>query len=103
MLCAILSCQIVKDQVALLIIEVDVDVGKVGAVEVDESFKQQSVHQWVNLGDSQCKAHQRSSRGSARRADQHLALCPPHKVRHHEEVGFILLLGDDVELTLQPL
>ncbi len=87
-----------------LVVEVDVDIGHLGALGVEEPLEQQTVLERVEVGDAERVADDRPGRRAAARTDADaVVLRPPHEVRDDEEVRRKALGGDDLELGVEPL
>ena len=88
---AVLSGDVVDDLVALTVVEVEVDVGRVDSLGVEESLEQQPVLQRVHLDDAgEVSDHRTGGRSSSR----------PHW--HPHGTGRVADVGDDEEVRREP-
>ncbi len=101
---AVLLLHIIDDAVAVLLAEVDVEVGHRHPLRVEKALEQQRVLQRVEVGDAQAVRHQRArARTPSRPHRAAVVLGPVDEVGHDEEVALEAHLGDDAQLVLQPL
>ena len=100
---AVLGVDVLDDLFAALVLEVDVDVGRLVALDADEAAEQQRGAARVDLGDVQAVADQRVGGAAAALAEDLLAARPGDDVGHGEEVRLVLQLGDDGELVFDGL
>src|SRR5699024_8699976 len=85
------------DLVATPIVKVHVKVGHRHTVWVEESFKNESVFQWVQLGDTQRVGHHRAGTGATPGTHTNtLFFGPVNEVCNHQEVSGEAHLDDDV-------
>ena len=99
-LAAIARVDVLDHFLALLVLEVDVDVGRLVALLRDEAFEQHRHARRIDLGDAERKAHRRIGRRAAALAQDALAPRERHDVVHREEVGLVAEIGDERELAL---
>src|SRR4029450_13057354 len=89
-----------ESRLGALVVEVDVDVGRLVALDADEAAEQQGRALGVDLGDAEAVADDRVGSAAAALAEDLLLTRPAHDVGDGEEVGLVLQGGDDVELAL---
>ena len=100
---AVLAVDVLDDLFAALVLEVDVDVGRLVALDADEAAEEHGRSPRVDLGHEEAIADQRVGGAAAALAQDALRARPAHDVGHGEEVGLVLQLGDDRELALDGL
>lgn len=101
--CAMLGGHVFEHHVALVVREVEVDVGQVGAGDIDEALEVQLGRNRVNFRDPSQVADQGASRRSARRPDQHVLLGVATHVGHDQEVALEVFRADQLQLVVQPV
>ncbi len=84
---------------APLVLEVDVDVGRLLAVERDEALEQQVVQGGVDLGDAEAEAQGRVRRRSPALAQDAARAGEAHDVVHGQEVGRVVHLPHEIEFV----
>ena len=97
---AVLAVDVLDDLLAALVLEVDVDVGRLVALDADEAAEQQRGALRVDLGDAEAVADDRVGGAAAALAEDLLLARPADDVGDGEEVGLVLQRGDDLELAL---
>ena len=97
---AVLAVDVLDHLLAPLVLEVDVDVGRLLALDADEAAEQQAGAARVDLGDVQAVADQRVGGAAAALAQDVLVARPVDDVGDGQEVRLVLQLGDDRELVL---
>ena len=100
---AVLAVDVLDHLLAALVLEVDVDVGRLVALDADEAAEQQRGAARIDLGDEEAVADQRVGGAAAALAEDALRARPGDDVGDGEEVGLVLELGDDRELALDRL
>ena len=100
---AVLLRHVLDDFVAAVTHEVDVDVRRGEALEVQEPLEDESVLQRVDVGHSDRVIHDRSAGGSAYRGEDPLLVREADEVLHDEDVARVARLRDDRELLVDPL
>ena len=96
---AVFVADVFQNFVAPLVGKVNVDVGRGHAIRVQKPFKQQSIRQRIEVGNSQHVTHQTARRAAAT-ADHDAALfAPVDEVLHHQKIARIALLHDDFLLV----
>ncbi len=100
---AVFAVDVLDDLLAALVLEVDVDVGRLAALDADEALEQQRGLARIHLGDAQAEAHHRVGRAAAALAQDALLARPAHDVGDGEEVGLVVELADQRELVLDAL
>ena len=98
---AVLLVDVLDDFFTPLVLEVDVDVGRLVALGADEAAEQQRGAARVDLGHAQAVAHQRIGRAAAALAQDALRARPVHDVGHGEEIGLVLQLCDQRQFLVQ--
>jgi len=99
---AVLAVDVLDDLFAALVLEVDVDVGRLVAFGADETLEEQhGVHLGVDRRHLQAVADGRVRGAAAALAQDALAARPVHDVGDGEEVGLVLQLGDEGELVFE--
>ncbi len=82
--------------------EVDIEVRHGDAFRIQESFKEQTVAQRFNVGNTQCIRDNRARSGTAAGSNGNVTLFRPgDKVPHDEKVSHEVHLYDDVELIFR--
>ena len=100
---AVLALDVVDHAVALVLAEVDVEVGHRHALGVQEALEQQVVVQRVEVGDAQAVGHQRArARAAPRTHRDTVVLGPVDEVRDDQEVAREAHLGDGREFEIEP-
>ena len=87
---AVLAVDVLDHLLAALVLEVDVDVGRLVALDADEAAEQQRGAARVDLGDAQAVADQRVGGAAAALAEDALRARPGDDVGDGEEVGLVL-------------
>ena len=100
---AVLAVDVLDHLFAALVLEIDVDVGRLVALGRDEALEQQAGLGRVDLGDAQAVADHRIGRAAATLAEDALGARPLHDVGHGEEVGLEPQLPDQRQLVLDRL
>ena len=85
--------------VALVPGKVEVDVGRILALGIEEALEEEPGAEGLDVGDAETVAHDRVGH----RAAAAVGGAVLHDVLHHQEVVGEALLADDAELALQPL
>ncbi len=104
-LAAVTLVDVLDHLLAPLVLEIDVDVGRLVAVLRDEAGEQQLALVRVHLGDAEAIADRAVGRRAAPLAEDRLlqvARVGDHVV-HGEEVARVVELGDDRQLLAEPL
>ncbi len=100
---AVLVAHVADDAVALVLAEVDVEVGHRHAFGVEEALEQQAPAQRVEVGDLERPGDQRARTRTAAGTDRHVVVLGPlDEVGHDKEVAREPHLLDHVELVGQP-
>ncbi len=99
-LAAVLPVDVLDDLLAPLVLEVDVDVGRLVALGRDEALEQEIEALGVDLGDAEAEADRGVRRRAAALAEDALAAREAHDVVDGEEVGRVAEPGDQLELVL---
>ena len=89
---------LLQDGIALVMGEIDVDVGRIEALLAQEPLEDQLVLEGIDVRDAQDVADQTGRRRSAP-----TGLPEAREVPHGEDVGGEALLGEDVQFVVQPL
>ena len=100
---AVLRVDVLDHLLAPLVLEVDVDVGRLVALLRDEALEQHAHPRRIDLGDAERVAHRRVGRRAAALAQDALAAREGDDVVDGEEVGLVVELGDQRELVLDQL
>jgi hypothetical protein len=100
---AVLGVDVLDDLLAALVLEVDVDVGRLVALAGDEALEQHAQTRGVHLGHAQAVADRRVGRRAAPLAQDAAAARKTHQVVHGEEVHLVLQLGNQRQLVLDLL
>jgi hypothetical protein len=100
---AVLGVDVLDDLFAALVLEVDVDVGRLVALAADEALEQHAHARRVHLGHAQAVADRRIGRRAAALAQDAAAARKAHHVVHGEEVHLVAQLGDQRQLVLDLL
>ena len=102
---AVALVDVLDHLLAPLVLEIDVDVGRLAAVLRNEAGEQEVGLVRVDRGDAEAIAHRAVRRRAAALAQDFLLL--PARERHHvvdgEEIARVIELGDDGEFVPQPL
>ena len=103
-LLAVLLDHVAHDLVPARVGEVDVDVGRLDALGVEEALEEQVVADRVGVGDLQAVRDQAAGRRPAARTDGDAALAGVvHEVLDDQEVAGEALLGDHLQLVVEAL
>jgi hypothetical protein len=102
-LARVLLVDVLDDLLAALVLEVDVDVGRLLALGRDEALEQHVDLGGIDRGDAEHEAHHRVRRRAAALAEDVLAACEAHDVVDGEEIGRVVELADQRQLVRQPL
>ena len=89
------------DDLAALVLEVDVDVGRLAALLGDEALEQQVVARRIDRGDAEHVADRRVGGRAAALAEDVLRAGEAHDRVHGQEVGRVVELLDQAELVAQ--
>jgi hypothetical protein len=100
---AVARVHVVEELLAPVVLDVDVDVGRlgqpVGARRGEEALEEEPVRHRVDGGDAQHERDRRVGRGAAALAEDAAAAGLAHGVPHHEEEAREAEPADDVELV----
>jgi hypothetical protein len=99
-LAAVAGIDVLDHLLAPLVLEIDVDVGRLVALLRHETLEQHGGPRRVHLGDEERVAHRRIRRRAAPLAQYPLPARPGDDVMHGEEVGRVGHLGDQPQLML---
>ena len=99
-LAAVLLVDVLDDFLAALVLEVDVDVGRLVAFARDEALEQQRHARRVDLGDAQAVADGGIGGRAASLAEDAARAREAHDVVHGQEIRLVAQLGDQLELVL---
>ena len=97
-LARVLAVDVLDHLLAPLVLEVDVDVGRLVALLRDEALEQHGAALGVDLGDEQAVAHGGIGRRAAALAQDAVAARELHDVVHGQEIVFVGELADQREL-----
>jgi hypothetical protein len=86
---------------AALVLEIDVDVGRLVALGADEALEQQVDLRRVDRGDAETVADRRVGRRAAALAQDAAAAGKAHQVLDRQEIGRVAELGDQRQLVLE--
>ena len=98
---AVLLVDVLDDLLAPLVLEVDVDVGRLLALGRDEALEQQIEALRVDRGDAEAVADRGVGRRAAPLAEDAARPGEAHDVVDGEEIGRVVELGDQGELVLE--
>ncbi len=88
---------------ALLVLEIDVDVGRLVALGRDETLEQEIEFGGIDLGDPEAIADRRIGRRAAPLAQDAARLGVAHDVVHGEEIGRVFQVADQREFVIERL
>ena len=94
-----LRVDVLDDLLAPLVLEVDVDVGRLVALGRDEALEQQPAAHRIDRGDAQAVAHRRIGRRAAALAEDVLRARVAHDVVDGEKIGRVVARRDQGELV----
>ena len=92
MVASVALVDVLDHLLAPLVLEIDVDVGRLAAILGDEALEQQAAFARVDVGDAQAVADRRVRRRAAALAEDVLAARIADDVMHGEEVGRVIEL-----------
>jgi hypothetical protein len=95
------AVDVLDDLLAPLVLEIDVDVGRLVALGADEAAEQQRRAPRVDLGDAEPVAHQRVGRAAAALAQDALRARPVHDVGNGDEVRLVLQAFDQRQFLVE--
>src|SRR4051812_8527414 len=87
---SVLFINVLNHFFAALMLEVDINVGRLVSSSGDESFKQQSSSNWIRFGDSEAVTDNRIGCGPSALAKDLTALGEVHDLMDREEVRRVL-------------
>ena len=93
-LAPVFAVDVLDHLLAPLVLEIDVDVGRLAPLRRDEALEQQIGAVGIDLGDAEAEAHRGIGGRAAALAQDALAARVAHDVVHGEEVGRVLQLRD---------
>ncbi len=96
----VFAIDVPDDFFAPLVLEIDIDVGRLMALGADETLEQQLAFFGVHLGDAQAVTDHRIGRAAAPLAQDLLLARPVHDVGHGQEISLVAELLDQRELFL---
>ena len=96
----VLLVDVLDDFFAALVLEIDVDVGRLVALGADETLEQQRGAAGVDLGHAQAITNGRVGGTASALAKNALPARPLHDVGHGEEIALIVELLDEREFVL---
>ena len=102
-LAPVLRVHVLDHLLAPLVLEIDVDVGRLVALPGHEALEQRVHPRRVHLGDAERVAHGRIRRRAPALAQNPLSAREAHHVVHGEEERLVAELGDERELVLDEL
>ena len=88
---------------APLVLEIDVDVGRLVALGRDEALEQKIEARRIDLGDAEAEADRRIGRRAAALAEDAARAGEAHDVVHGEKIGRVVERGDQRELMRERL
>jgi hypothetical protein len=98
---AVLLVDVLDHLLAALVLEVDVDVGRLVPLGADEALEQQVDPRRVDRGDAETVADRRIGRRTAPLAEDAALAGETHQVLHGQEIGRVAQLADQPELVLE--
>ena len=101
-LLAVLLADIVDDFLAAVLAEVDVDIGRLAAVRIEEALEQQIVFERADVAQLQDVADDGAARGAAGAGGDVLADGEADEIPDDEEIARKAHLADDAELVFEP-
>ena len=99
-LAAVFAVDILNDLLAPLVLEIDVDVGRLAPLRRDEALEQQIGAVGIDLGDAEAEADGGIGRRAAALAEDFLRAREAHDVVDGEEIGRVGELRDQREFVL---
>ena len=99
-LAAVLLVDVLHHLLAPLVLEIDVDVGRLVALARDEALEEQVDALRIDLGDAEAVADGGVGRRAAALAEDPFLAREPHDVVDGEEIGLVFEILDDRELVL---
>src|SRR5580704_6501870 len=102
-LAAVAIVDVLDHLLASLVLEVDIDVGRLVARAGNEALEQEVVDGGIDLGDPQAEAHRGIRRRTAALAENFLAAGEADDVVDGEEIARIVELRDQLKLVLKAL
>jgi hypothetical protein len=96
---AVFGVDVLDHFLAPLVLEIDVDVGRLVALLRDEALEQHRGARRVDLGDAERVAHRRIGRRAAPLAQDALPARPGDDVVHGQEIGRVGHLGDQAQFV----
>ena len=102
-LAPIFAVDVLDHLVAPLVLEIDVDVGRLVALGADETLEQEIEPRRIDLGDPQTEAHRRIGRRAAPLAQDSARARKAHDVVHGEEIGRVMQAFDQTQFMRQRL
>ena len=97
---AVFRVDVLHDFLAPLVLEIDVDVGRLVALLADEALEQHAHSGRIDLGDAERVADRRVRRRAAALAEDSLRARECDDVVNGEEIRFVLQFRDQRELVL---
>ena len=94
---AVLGVDVLDHLFTPLVLEIDIDVGRLVAFGTDETLEQQLCFMRVHFGDFKAVTHHRIRRAATALAQDVLRARPAHDVGHGQEKSFVLELPDQRE------
>src|SRR5262252_76307 len=89
---AVAFIDVLNDLLAPLVLEIDVDIGRLAAIFRNKARKQEIAFVWIDRGDAKAKAHRAVGRRAAPLAEDLLLLGAGegNQVMHGEEVARVI-------------
>src|SRR5690606_39041786 len=97
---AVLAVEILYDLLAPLVLEIDIDVGRLVALLRDEALEEERHARGIDLGDAEAVADGGIRRRAAALAEDAAPAGEAHDVMHGEEVMLVAQLADQSQFTL---
>ena len=97
----IFACQILDHFFPLVIWEVNINIWQVMTVYVNETLEDQIIFDWINFCNPHQVANQTTSGRTTCWANQHCFLSMLDQVCYYEKVVSVILLLNQIHLTLQ--
>ena len=96
----VLLIKVLDDLLTPLVLEVDIDVGRLVALARDEALEQHRHARGIDLGDAEAITHRGVRRRAAPLTEDAATARERDQIVHGEEIGFVTELGDEREFVL---
>src|SRR6185503_10866865 len=96
----VLAVNVLDHFFAALVLDVEVDVGRLGALAAEEALEEQIHPDRIDRGDAEAVADGAVRGAAATLTEDVLLAAPPDDLVHGQEVAAVVEVGDQLELAI---